>query len=301
MGMRSKASFEIDASKCVGCGKCVDVCSGMVLSMEGGRPVMADFERFGWRGCWRCQHCLAVCPTGAISILGKRPEDSLAPAPPEMGGYMESMIANRRTCRRFLDRDVDPAVVTSMLSAMAAAPTGGNSQWVEYTVVDDKRRVREIRDVAYAKMDEFASRHVYTHSFSDFYYGKMKQSEATVRKGDLLFCGAPHLFFAHAKCTGKWGEDAKADCILATAYFELLCNAHGLGATIMSYPCEVLNELALEARSMLGIPADHYAGLVVGFGYPEIVYARGVQKDRSAKTHRWTAGNRQPKLPLLGA
>jgi Fe-S-cluster-containing hydrogenase component 2 len=23
-----------------------------------------------------CQHCLALCPTGAISLLGKKPEDS---------------------------------------------------------------------------------------------------------------------------------------------------------------------------------------------------------------------------------
>ena len=36
---------------------------------------------------------------------------------------------------------------------MAAAPTGGNTMGVEYTVIDDKDRVEEIRKVAYAKMD----------------------------------------------------------------------------------------------------------------------------------------------------
>lgn len=54
----------------------------------------------------------------------------------------------------------------------------------------------------------------------------------------------------------------------------------------MSYSAGVLNELAPKAREMLNIPKEHYAGLIVGFGYPEIEYARGVQKDRSAKTHR---------------
>lgn len=39
---------------------------------------------------------------------------------------------------------------------------------------------------------------------------------------------------------------------------------------------------------MLNIPRDHYTGLIIGFGYPEIDYARGVQKDRSAKTHRYS-------------
>ena len=291
--MEEKTKFAVDKSKCIKCGKCINTCSGMVIGFGAdGYPQMNEFEHFGWRGCWRCQHCLAVCPQGAISIFGKKPEDSLPPPPDEMGDYMERLVTNRRSCRRFLDKNVDPQTVTSILSAMAAAPTGGNSQGVEYTVIDDKSRVKEIRDVAYAKMDADAKRHIYTHSFSDFYYAKMKESEKTVRKGDLLFCGAPHLFIAHARCVGKWGEDAKADCILATAYFELLCNAHGLGTTIMSYSAEVLNELAPQARAMLNIPKDHYTGLIIGFGYPEIRYARGVQKDRSAKTHRYSEEKR---------
>ena len=287
--MREKARFSVDKSKCIGCGKCVNVCSGMVLELsKSGYPQMKEFERFGWRGCWRCQHCLAVCPEGAISIFGKKPEDSLLPPPPEMGEYMERLVANRRSCRRFLDKNVEPEIITGILTAMTAAPTGGNAQNVEYTVIDDKERVREIRQIAYAKMEADAKRHIYTHSFSDFYYGKMKESDNTVRKGDLLFCGAPHLFIAHERCVGKWAEDSKTNCHIAAAYFELLCNAHGLGTTIMSYSAEVLNELAPEAREMLGIPADHYTGLIIGFGYPEIKYARGVQKERKGKIHRWS-------------
>ena len=289
MGAEQKTRFALDKSKCIQCERCVNTCSGMVIEMgRYGYPSMRPFERYGWRGCWRCQHCLAVCPTGAISIFGKKPEDSLPPPPPEMGGYMERLIVNRRSCRRFLDQNVDPDIISSMLTAMSAAPTGGNSCNVEYTVIDDKDRVKEIWRQAYSKMDADAKRHVYTHSFSDFYYSKMKESEKTVRKGDLLFCGAPHLFIAHERCVGKWAEDSKVNCIVATAYFELLCNAHGLGTAIMSYPAEVLNELAPAARAMLNIPKDHYTGLIVGFGYPEIEYARGVQKDRGLKVHRCT-------------
>ena len=286
--MEEKTYFKVDPSKCIGCGKCVNVCSGMVLELKDGAPVMKPFERFGWRGCWRCQHCLAVCPQGAISIFGKKPKNSLPPPPPEMGKYMERLVVNRRSCRRFLDKNVESKIITNILNAMAAAPTGGNAQGVEYTVIDDKDRVREIWKAAYAKMDADAKRHIYTHSFSDFYYSKMKESEKTVRKGDLLFCGAPHLFIAHERCAGKWAEDSKVNCNIATAYFELLCNAHRLGTAIMSYSAEVLNELAPEARAMLNSPKDHYTGLIVGFGYPEIEYARGVQKDRKRKIHRYS-------------
>lgn len=287
--MEQKTHFEIDKSKCIKCGNCVNVCSGMVLELDkDGFPKMKLFERFGWRGCWKCQHCLAVCPQGAISIFDKKAEDSLPPPPPEMGHYMEQLVVNRRSCRRYLDQDVDPQIISRILDALSAAPTGGNSCNVEYTVIDDKERVREIWRLAYFKMESDAKQHIYTRSFSDFYYGKMKQSERTVRKNDLLFCGAPHLFIAHEKCAGKWAEDSKVNCNIATAYFELLANAFGLGTVIMSYPAEVLEELAPKARELLNIPQDHYMKLMVGFGYPEIPYARGVQKDRGRKIHRYT-------------
>lgn len=222
MGMEQNTRFTVDRTKCTRCGKCVNVCSGMVIGFGAdGYPEMKPFERYGWRGCWRCEHCLAVCPAGAVSIFGKKPENSLPPPPPEMGDYMERLVVNRRSCRRYLDKNVDPEIVSRILNALASAPTGGNSSSVEYTVIDDKERVRQIWDIAYAGMEEAAKRRVYTSSFSNFYYKKMKESEKTVRKGDLLFCGAPHLFIAHELCVGKWAEDSKVNCNIATTYFEL--------------------------------------------------------------------------------
>ena len=69
------AEFRVNTDKCIGCGLCLDVCPGNmvggdVLRMMDGHPVMVDPGKFGWQGCWRCQHCLAACPEGAISILG---------------------------------------------------------------------------------------------------------------------------------------------------------------------------------------------------------------------------------------
>ena len=293
MGIEHKTHFTVDRSKCIQCGKCVGVCSGMVIEFgRDGYPEMKAFERYGWRGCWRCEHCLAVCPVGAISIFDKKPENSLLPPPPEMGGYMERLVVNRRSCRRYLDKNVDPEIISRIIRAMASAPTGGNSCGVEYTVIDDKDRVKQIWNIAYSDMERAAKRHTYTSSFSDFYYTKMKQSEKTVRKDDLLFCGAPHLFIAHEKCAGKWAEDSKVNCNIATTYFELLANAFGLGTIIMSYSADVLRELSPGARAMLDIPQDHYMNLIVGFGYPEIEYARGVQKDRGHKVHRYTQGKK---------
>ena len=84
----------------------------------------------------------------------------------------------------------------------------------------------------------------------------MKESEKTVRNGDLLFCGAPHLFIAHERCVGKWADDSRVNCDVATTYFELIANSYRLGKIIMSYPAEVLNELSPKAREMLTLKFD---------------------------------------------
>lgn len=288
MAAEQRTRFEVDEDACIRCGRCVSVCSGMVIQQDAdGVPRMMPFERFGWRGCWKCEHCLAVCPTGAIRIFGKGPEDCPPLPSPAIAQDMTSLVASRRSCRRYRNENVDPAILDRILDAMQNVPAGGNTQTTEYTVVDDKDRMEQIRRVAYDAMEKAAARGHYTSSFDSFYYGKMKQSEASVRKGDLLFCGAPHLFVAHAKATGRWAADYAINCNLATAYFELLANAQGLGTVIMSYPADVLTELAPAAREMLGVPGDHYLKLLVGFGYPEIEYARGVSKNRR-KVHRWT-------------
>ena len=42
-----------------------------------------------------------------------------------------------------------------------------------------------------------------------------------------------------------------------------------------------------EVKALLEIPESHYAGVIIGFGYPEIAYARGTQRELSpARIHR---------------
>ena len=147
----NKAEFAVDRDKCVGCGRCINVCPGGVLRMVGGAPVIDEFEDFGWNGCWKCQHCLAVCPAGAISILGKRPGDSLPP-PVDAAKALDALIANRRSCRRYQRRNVDKAVIDGMLAQLANAPNGGNKQLVEFTLLDDMERTARFRAAARRRM-----------------------------------------------------------------------------------------------------------------------------------------------------
>ena len=64
--------FQVDESKCVGCGLCQLACPSMLIEMnEHKKPSLKPVKSMDWYGCWGCQHCLTVCPNGAISVLGK--------------------------------------------------------------------------------------------------------------------------------------------------------------------------------------------------------------------------------------
>ena len=76
------------------------------------------------------------------------------------------------------------------------------------------------------------------------------------------------------------------DVLIAAAYFELLCASRGLGAVIMTFPLGALANMP-EVKALLKIPEGHYAGVIIGFGYPEIKYARGACRTLGAeRIHR---------------
>jgi len=269
------ANFQVDTEKCIGCGLCEKVCPGGILHLNADRKCeMDEIDSFGWNGCWKCEHCLAVCPRGAISIFSKRPEDSIPTVKPETATpVMDALIMNRHSCRRFLKKDVPGETIDAMLQRIGNAPNGGNKQQVEFTLIDDQTQMDRFRALAYAEMDRLAENGVYPAGFDKPSYEDMKRWEKTVRP-DMLFCGAPYLLIPHAPL-GR-GEPVE-DVMTAAAYFELLCASRGLGCVMMTFPKDALKNMPT-IRAMLQIPEDHYVGVMLGFGWPEIRYARGTQR-----------------------
>lgn len=283
----NRAEFHV-ADSCIGCGKCVLVCPGGVLSLgEDHKPRIKDFSEFGWigHGCWRCKHCLAVCPQGAIRILGHKPEDSLPPVSPDSAApFMDALIAGRHSHRRYLDRNVEKNIIDDMVARLGNAPNGSNKQQVEFTLIDDKEQMKIFRSAAYNRMTELAEQGVYPEGFEGIYYEDMKNWEKTVRP-DMLLCGVPHALIPHAPIgSGEY----RADVLVAGTYFELLCASRGLCSVMLTFPLNALKQMP-EIKSMLEIPEDHYIGMIIGFGYPEIEYARGTQRQiPPERIHRLT-------------
>lgn len=269
------AHFLVDDDRCIGCGKCTLVCPGGILYLnENNKARMKPVEAFGWNGCWQCEHCLSVCPEEAISIFGHQPENSLPPENTELSSLtLDALMANRHSCRRYRDENVDRDIIEDMILRLAHAPNGGNKQQVEFALIDDKEQMRFFRRSAYEEMERLAKQGIYPDGFDQASYKDMKRWEKTVRP-DMLFCGAPHILIPHAPMVQ--GTPVQ-DVIIAGAYFELLCASRGLGCVMLTFPLDVMSNMP-EFKAMLQIPENHYVGMILGFGYPQIPYARGSQR-----------------------
>lgn len=222
--------------------------------------------------CYRCEHCLAICPEGSISILGLKASDSR----PLNGGYpdsvaLETLIKGRRSVRRYRDENLDPALFQQLLDVAWHAPTGVNSRQVRFTVLDDKEKVATLRDevmaglVRLAKEGGLAKGKEYYTRFIDLW---------EKHKVDILFRHAPHLLIVTAP---KDVACPVQDCLIAMSYFELYAQANGVGTLWNGLAKGAISDLLPELRQRLGIPDDHLFGYVMSFGLPAVHYARTVQ------------------------
>lgn len=56
-------TLEFDAARCVGCGRCVEVCPHRVFAMEEKRARLVDRD-----ACMECGACAVNCPASAIAV-----------------------------------------------------------------------------------------------------------------------------------------------------------------------------------------------------------------------------------------
>ncbi|MBA4371865.1 MAG: nitroreductase [Thermodesulfovibrio sp.] len=265
--------FTVDKQKCTGCGECAEDCPAHIIEMENGLPgIAADKEA----SCYRCQHCFAVCPTGAVSILGLKPEESLVlpgnkPAPEEL----EILIRGRRSVRRYLPENLDEALLQRLLEVAWYAPTAVNARQVQFTVVNDRKKMAALREDVIAGLSRMVREGTLPEGLG-FFAGIVTAWEEN--KIDVIFRWAPHLIIASAPQNSL---APVVDSLIALSYFELFAQGLGVGAVWAGLAKWAINDLLPETRKRLGVPDDHVIGYALLFGKPAVRYARTVQRGKA--------------------
>ena len=131
----------IENDKCIACGRCVDICPANIFSKEEKR-ITLQYED----SCIGCGHCVSVCPQESISHslfpIEKQHKFSYENYPsPEA---MMTLIRARRSNRAMSNKLIPDEVLKMIVEAAYLSPTATNSQNLEFTLITDAEKIRQV-------------------------------------------------------------------------------------------------------------------------------------------------------------
>lgn len=284
----------VDAERCKGCGLCVRTCPEEVLVMEDGRPRAAAGT---FLGCIACGQCMAVCPTGGITVSGRglRPDDRIELPPRDRQATLEqfeALAVARRSVRRFKPEDVPRDLLEQVVRVASTAPMGIPPSDVGVVVFSRREQVRAFAEDACACFEKagkffhpivlglmrpFIGKSQY-EMFRDFIRPLLRLLPEMWKQGrDKFTYDAPALMlFHHGPMT-----DA-TDCTIAATYAMLAAETMGLGSCMLGTTVALSNDKRLKAK--YGIPPENKVGVALALGYPDVHFHHAIRR-RLASVH----------------
>ncbi len=258
----------IDTEKCKKDGICVTECPFNLL--KEGADGIPEMIAKGDLVCIRCGHCLAVCPSGALTLEGVASEscETVRKDLTIETDAMAHLIKTRRSIRVYKDKPVPRDTVSRLLDTVRWAPTAKNYQPVHWTLVDNPETIRKMAGLT---IDWFRENNLFPEIVATW----EKRGE------DLILRDAPLMAIAHAH---ESSLIPTVDCTIAATTLELAASAMGIGGCWAGFFMEAVSHYA-PLKAALDLPEGHNVYAALMLGYPKFNYPRIPQRDE-AKT-RW--------------
>lgn len=258
-------NIEIDKEKCIKCGSCVKDC--ITYSLEQDNEGYAKISDKGESRCISCQHCFAICPTGAIRFNNKDPQDmeSANFSQPE---EVLKLIKSRRSIRQFSNKELCQEEFSKLKEMFSYIPTGCNYNGLHFSIIESKSAMDDIRNYVNTKILNLIS-----NKFTTNYAGKFARYKTSFEKGeDIIFRNAPHMVIVsshiHAPC-------ANVDPIIALSYLELYAQSLGIGTCWCGF-AQACFKILPKLANMVKIPDGYKPVYVMLLGNPAVKYQRTI-------------------------
>lgn len=258
--------FSVDDARCNRCGMCVLECPARIIEMRGAEALPSWVET-GEELCINCGHCVTVCPLRAVNLDTMKAEDC-APIKKELlptTEQVEHFLKSRRSIRAYKEKPVPREVLAKLIDIARYAPSGTNSQPVQWLVIEDQTEVNRLAGLV---VDSMRSAIKAAPDIAAALHFDLMVSAWDLGI-DVILRGAPHVIVAHAH---KDLPLADQNCYIALTYLELAAYSLGLGACWAGWLQMVMTSYPPMIEA-LQLPEGHVSMGAMMIGYPKYRYS----------------------------
>ncbi len=230
------------------------------------------------RGCIDCGHCVALCPTAAITNTRMDASGFVDVIEPNITiDAFTNLTRNRRSIRRYKADALKKEHLDKLLNCVRYIPTGSNKQGLEYHVITDPRTLQDIKTFMSRKFKTTAK---LANMFSAFVAKedriRLQQQVDIWNSGEDVFLrDAPCLLVIHSP--ENYFGITSWDAGIASHNIDLAAQTLGVATMLNGFyvtVCRVFKKL----KAISGLPKKTNVLAAMLLGYPDIKYKRAVYR-----------------------
>jgi len=281
---------EINRETCQKCGRCAEVCGGEPLIFSDGEVQMNPEPMIG---CLACGHCMMVCPTGSISVIGRdiSREDLLEIPSSEKRAtpdQLEALLLSRRSIREYRPEEVEQKLVDEIIKITSTAPMGIPPSEVGIIIFHGRNKVRMFTKDMMDSMGRLKK--WFNPVLMTLARPFMKKANYDMYK-NFLIPFAREMIEMHEQGEDSLHYDAPvamlfyyappyadlADCDIAVTYAMIAAESMGLGSCMIGMDAPFL-QYDKKLMRKFGIPEGNLPGLALILGYPVVSFKHAIRR-----------------------